>query len=277
MTIPRVFCITGCSSGLGLALAQQCAARGDVVYAGLRKPEDAARLPCGIRPLAMDVTDVRQVEEAVRTVHDEAGRLDVLISNAGSYASGPWELTPDSVVRHVFEVNFFGAVALARAALPQMRRERAGTLVFVSSLSGLVGLPADGAYAASKFALEGFAESLSYEVSHWGIRVLIVNPAGYATALHSKAWRPEAARAGDYRPLIDKLAASAGTGDPGQAATAILAAVDARNGPLRHPLDALGRRVFATLGVDAQEQRADLVRDASGLGWWSNPVKDARQ
>ena len=104
----------------------------------------------------------------------------------------------------------------------RMRRQRSGTIVMVSSLSALVGLPVDGVYAASKFALEGFAESLAYEVRHWNVRVALANPGGYATGLARKSWRPDAAKAGDYRPLIEHLLSKGGGGgDPEDAAGAM--------------------------------------------------------
>ena len=268
MPLPRIACVSGCSSGLGRALVAQLAARGDLVYGGVRDPADGPRLPDGVRPLPVDVTRPDQVAAAIETIERNSGRLDLLISNAGAYAAGPWEVVPDDVLRRLFDVNFFGAVQLARAVLPLMRRQGGGRIVVVSSLSGLVGLPADGPYAASKFALEAFAESLSYEVRRWNIRVTIVNPGGYATQLMRRAWRPTTGVTGPYAPLLARLPAQAGSGSPEQAAAAIIAVADASDGPLRHSLDATGRGVFRVLGIDAQAEREALVRGASGFAWW---------
>ena len=261
-------CITGCSTGLGHALAAELCARGDTVYAGVRDPADATRLPAAARALQLDVTLATDVADALARIEREAGRLDVLISNAAAHALGPWELVPDDVLRRVFEVNFFGAVHLVRAAVPLLRRGGGGTVLMVSSLSGLVGLPLDGTYAASKFALEAFAESLSYEVARWGIRVALVNPGGYATGLARRAWSPAADDLGPYEPLVGSLQPKDGSGNAADAAAAIARVVDTPGGPLRNAVDDTGRRVFRTLGADAQSERRALVEDASGLGWW---------
>ncbi len=274
MSNPPVVCISGCSSGLGLALAEQLACRGALVYAGLRNPKDAARLPPSVRPLALDVTCGEQIAAAMKTIEEQSGRLDMLINNAGINASGPWELTPADIIRRVFDVNLFGAIELTRAALPLMRRQGSGRIIMVSSLSGLVGLPADGVYAASKSALEAFAESLSYEVRRWNIRVNIVNPGAYATELMRRTWHPDRERAGPYGPLVAQLRErkSGGGGDSREAAAAILAAVEAAHAPLRIPLDDTGRRVFRTLRIDPQAHRDNLIRSASGLAWWIDGV-----
>ena len=268
MADPRVVCISGCSSGLGLALAEQCVARGDVVYAGLRDLADRSRLPSAARALRLDVTNADDIAAALATVEREFGRLDVLINNAGTCVEGPWELVPSAMLRKVFDINFFGAVELTQAMLPLLRRHSGGSIVMISSLSGIVSLPTDGAYSASKFALEAFAESLSYEVKRWNIRVVVINPGGYSTELLSKAWRPNADAFGVYRELMQHLPSKRGSGKPKDAATAILAAIDDRTGPLHYSLDDVGRYVFRTLGIDDASQREALVRKASGLAWW---------
>jgi NAD(P)-dependent dehydrogenase (short-subunit alcohol dehydrogenase family) len=271
MTESRTALISGCSSGLGLALARRLSAAGWRVHAGVRQAEDAKRLPEAALPVILDVTRPEQIAAAICKV-EAGGRLDALVNNAGVNAIGPWEVVPDEVVRSVMEVNFFGALSLTRAALPLMRRQRGGTIVMVSSLSALVARPGDGVYSASKFALEGFAESLSYEVQHWNIRVAVANPGGYATELSRKAWRPDVAKAGGYRPLIDHLLSKAdgGNGDPEDAAGAIVALLERPTGDLRYPLDDNERKVFGVLGTDKQGERKSLVREASGLGWWAD-------
>ncbi len=271
MTEPRTVLISGCSSGLGLALARRLQSSGWNVYAGIRNPQDASQLPAGATPVTLDVTNDEQVASAVSRIQNETGRLDALINNAGVNAIGPWEVVPLETVRAVMEVNFFGALRLTRAALPLMRRRAAGTVVMVSSLSSLIGLPGDGVYAASKFALEGFAESLSHEVKRWNIRVVIANPGGYATELARKAWRPQRSQAGDYAPLVDELlSAGAGEGNPDDAAGQIVALLERQQTDLRNPLDATARMVFSVLGFDRQAERHSLARNASGLAWWSD-------
>jgi NAD(P)-dependent dehydrogenase (short-subunit alcohol dehydrogenase family) len=268
MASSKVVCISGASSGLGLALATAFAARGDSVYGGIRNPVDSAALPPGVAPVRLDVTRAGDVAQAIATIESVRGRLDVLVSNAGTFAVGPWELMPEDVTRQLLEVNFLGAVQFVKAALPLMRRQGGGRIVIVSSLSGLVARPADGAYAASKFALEAFAESLAYEVRRFGIHVTIVNPGGYATALTRNAWRPAPAPEDAYAPLMAHLPPQAGTGSVEQAARTIVALADDPDAPLRVPIDDTGRRVFAALGLDDPTARDRLVQAASGLGWW---------
>src|ERR1700730_7678393 len=112
---PQTICISGCSSGLGLALAERLAQQGALIYAGLRDLRDAKRLPEGARPLRLDVTKEEEIAAAVASMERQSGGVDVLINNAGSHAIGPWEVVPAEVVRQTFEVNFFGAVALTKA------------------------------------------------------------------------------------------------------------------------------------------------------------------
>ena len=271
MAQQRTVLISGCSSGLGLALARRLTATGWLVYAGIRRQEDAAKLPPSAVPVILDVTHPDQAAAAIAQIEKSGKRLDALINNAGVNAIGPWEVVPTEVVRSVMEVNFFGAMNLTRAALPLMRRQNGGTVVMVSSLSSLVGLPGDGIYAASKFALEGFAESLAYEVQRWNIRIAIANPGGYATELAQKAWRPTVEQMGPYSPMVEQLLAkSGGGGNPEDGAAAIVALLDQPPGNLRHPLDATARMVFGVLGFDKQAERRTLARNASGLAWWSD-------
>ncbi|MBS0417893.1 MAG: SDR family oxidoreductase [Proteobacteria bacterium] len=269
MTNQRSILVSGCSSGLGLALVERLAHQNVRVYAGLRNLGDATRLPANVRPLQLDVTRTEQIQSALQTIESECGHLDVLINNAGINAVGPWETVPPEIVRNVFDVNFFGAVELTRAFLPMMRRGQRGQIVMVSSLSGLVGLPADGVYAASKFALEAFAESLSYEVRRWNIKVSIFNPGGYATNLMRKAWRPANAD-GPYEGLIQGALTrtEGGSGDSRKAAADIVTALDTPQGPLRYPLDDTARMVFDVLKLEPQSDRETLIRNASGLAWW---------
>jgi len=270
----EVICISGCSSGIGRSLAERLAAQGAKVYAGMHDLKSAPRLT-GVESLQLDVTRPEQIRAALAMIERQSGRLDTLINNAGINAIGPWEIVPAEVVRRVFEVNFFGAVELTRAALPLMRRQLAGTIAMISSLSAHVALPAGGAYAASKFAVDAFAESLSYEVRRWNIRVMSISPGGYATGLDSRAWRPTADSCGPYAPLLETLHAppGAGAGTAQDAAEGIIAVLDDRSGRLRHPLDETGRDVFRTLGLEDDAPRAALIERASGLGWWLDPCE----
>lgn len=270
-----VICITGCSSGIGRALASRLAAQGATVYAGMRDLQAAPTLD-EARPLQLDVTRPDQIAQAIGTIERQCGRLDVLINNAGVNAAGPWELVPAEIARRIFDVNFFGAVEVTKAALPLMRTQASGHIVMISSLSALIALPTGGVYAASKAALEGFAESLSYEVRPWNIRISIVNPGAYATGLDTRAWRPPAA-GGPYASLLGspggKNTSRASTAE--RAAERIIAVVNDSSEGLRHPLDDTARRVFHTLNWQTDRDRERIAREVSGLGWWLDGSKAA--
>ena len=180
--------ITGCSSGFGQLAALHFARKGDTVYATMRDTSKARVLEAArdkeklsIKIVPLDVTDEASVAGAVRHVVSEAGRIDVLVNNAGIGAQGPLEETADEEAKEIFETNFFGALRATRHALPQMRQQKSGTIVNVSSLAGVVCPPFDGIYSASKHALEAMTEALHYEVHPFGVRVALVEPGGFET------------------------------------------------------------------------------------------------
>jgi NAD(P)-dependent dehydrogenase (short-subunit alcohol dehydrogenase family) len=169
--------ITGCSTGFGRATAIELKKRGFEVVATARRPETLDDLDVDQR-LALDVTDDTSVASAVAA----AGTIDVLVNNAGiGGVSGPVELVPLAELRRLLETNFFGAVRMMQAVVPQMRARRSGTIVNVSSVSGKVAAPLSGCYAASKFALEAISEALYFEVGHFGIRTVIIEPGYFRT------------------------------------------------------------------------------------------------
>ena len=180
-----VVLITGCSSGIGLETAVAFARRGDTTYATMRDPDRATRLlaraaseGATLEVLGLDVTDDASVRAAVRTVEERHGAIDVLVNNAGIDASGPVETTPIGRARAVLETNLWGPVRTARAALPAMRGRGAGVIVNVTSMAArLPGTLYNGFYAASKHALGALSESLAWELSPFGVRVVCVEPA----------------------------------------------------------------------------------------------------
>lgn len=177
----RVVLVTGASSGIGLACATYLARRGYRVYGTSRRP--SAAVPGEIRLLAADVTDDRSVNQAVEQVVSREHRLDIVVNNAGMGVAGPVEDTSSEEARHQLEVNFFGAFRVCRAALPIMRTQRSGYIVNIGSIGGLIAIPYQAMYSASKFALEGFSESLRMEVKPFGIRVVIIEPGDHKTAI----------------------------------------------------------------------------------------------
>ena len=167
--------ITGCSSGYGLETARHFHAQGWTVIATMRTPrEDILPLSPRVRVLPLDVTG----PDSIAAVIDAAGRVDVLVNNAGIGVIGVFEATPMATVREVFETNTFGVMAMTQAVLPQMRARNAGVIVNVTSSVTLAPMPLAAAYTASKMAIEGFTASLAHELAAFNVRVKLVEP-GY--------------------------------------------------------------------------------------------------
>lgn len=204
--------ITGAASGIGHATARRFAARGWRVWASMRRPEkgEALRLEARERGWtlytpALDVTDDGSVAAAVGEVlAATGGRIDLLINNAGYYALGACEDTTPDELRAQLETNLIGVHRVTRAVLPAMRGRRSGRVMVIGSLSGLVALPALGAYQASKWAVEAWTETLRYELRPFGVEVVLIEPGPFATNLHVNE-RPAAASADPasaYGPLM---------------------------------------------------------------------------
>lgn len=246
--------ITGCSSGIGEACAADLAARGLRVFAGVRRESDAqrlrARVPQGLEPVMLDVTDLEMVRSAAATVEEAVGGAGLwgLVNNAGIVVPGPLEWLSVAQLRRQLEVNVLGTHAVTRAMLPLLRRA-GGRIVLVGSISGRVAPPYYGAYAASKHALEAMADALRVELRPWGIRVSIVEPDSVATGLWDKLDRDVEALAHQVdlsaRPLyeegllrIRKASVRAGRGGiPASAVVrAIRHAVCARRPRARYPV-----------------------------------------
>lgn len=173
----RVVLITGCSSGIGRATALHLVGRGHTVVATARRPETLADLAAaGCTTLALDVTDEASMEAAVRAVEVEHGAVGALVNNAGFSQSGAVETVPMAKVRHQFETNVFGLVRMCQLVLPAMRAQRAGRIVNVSSMGGTLTFPGGGFYHATKYAVEALSDALRFEVSGFGVRVVVIQP-----------------------------------------------------------------------------------------------------
>ena len=175
----KVVLITGASSGIGLSTANFLLEKGFVVYGTSRSTAKAASFNFNL--VALDVLKVDTINNAVATVLEKEGRLDVLINNAGMGITGPVEDTPTDEMRKVFDTNLFGAVDVMKAVLPQMRRQKKGTIINVTSIAGYMGLPYRGLYSATKGALELVTESVRMEVKSFGIDVVNIAPGDFAT------------------------------------------------------------------------------------------------
>lgn len=248
---------TGCRSGFGLRIAVTAARAGHTVYAGLRDVETAGDLMAAgqgldIRPIQLDVVDAEQREAAIRRILEEQGRLDVLINNAGISLGGFQEQIEETELRHLFEVNVFAPWALTKLVLPSMRAQSEGLIINISSMSGRAALPGVGAYASSKFALEGMTEALRFEVRPFGVRVVLVEPGPYETDIFARNLRIAAQtldHVGPYQAQRDRLEAlmtRRKVGDPQEVADQVVALFHQPHPRLRYPMgpNVLLRRVL---------------------------------
>ncbi|ANS67698.1 short-chain oxidoreductase [Streptomyces lincolnensis] len=251
----RVWLVTGASSGFGRAIAEAALADGDFVVGAARRTEALDELvaahPGQVEALRLDVADTAAAEAAVRDVVARYGRVDVLVNNAGRTHVGAFEETGERELRDLFDVHVFGPAALVRAVLPSMRERRSGAIVQMSSMGGQMSFAGFSAYSGTKFALEGMSEALADEVREFGIKVLIVEPGAFRTALFATDRAGTSADSGVYGKVSQTRGAVAGgdgsqPGDPAKAAALILAALQADPTPLRLPLGDDG--VTAVLG-----------------------------
>ena len=243
----RVWFITGSSSGLGRELVRAAIIHGDRAVATDRDTSAVAGLvalaPQRVRPVRLDVTEPDSVHAAVAEADRAFGRIDVLVNNAGYGLAGTLEELADKDLRDEFETNLFGALAVTRAILPVLRRQRSGHIVQMSSVNGVLPVPGGSAYTGTKFALDGMSEALAAEVAHLGIRVMIVEPGAFRTDFNLRSLRwsePMPDYAEFMEPELKEFEAFRGKepGDPARAAEAIIAAVDRGDAPLRLPLGA---------------------------------------
>lgn len=265
-SLPMRILITGAGGAIGAATAMELTEAGHEVIATAR---DVARLePLRVaRRLELDVTDSASIDRALAG----AGELDAVVNNAAVSWKGPLESYPLDRLRSVLETNTLGPLALVQALLPRWRARGSGVVVNVSSVQGRVATPLEGPYSASKHALEALSETLHYEVGHFGIRVVLVEPGYIAPGM-----KPTDAIPGDaaYRPLWEqwegsdaKVTGGGGRTEPEVVACAIRAAIEDPSTPLRVPV---GDDAHAVLGARAQltdDQFEAAMRQTLGMTW----------
>lgn len=239
----KVWFITGCSTGFGRQLAKEVLKSGYNAVVTSRKSADVKDIveayPDTAISINLDVTKQDEITAAVEAAMQKFGQIDVLVNNAGIGYFGAIEESEQDEVRRMFEINFFGLANMTNAVLPIMRKQRSGHIVNIASIGGLVAFPAVGFYNATKFAVDGYSESLSKETAHLGIKVTIIAPSGFRTDWAGRS-------ANNSKIVIDDYAPSAHTnkntirgysgnqpGDPERAAKAIVKAVESENPPLR--------------------------------------------
>lgn len=250
----RTIFITGVSSGLGAALARRALAAGHVVAGTVRTREDAdafSALGPGARPFVLDVTDDEAVLAAVEEVEREVGPIAVLVANAGYGHEGTVEESSMDELRRQFDVNVFGAVAAIKAVLPHMRARRAGHVVTITSMGGLITMPGLAFYHGSKYALEGISESLGKEVGPLGIHVIAVAPGSFRTSWAGRSMVRAPSTIADYEEVFAPVRAARlqadgnQLGDPDRAADAILRVLDADDPPAHLVLGSDALRLVA--------------------------------
>ncbi|UIF91124.1 oxidoreductase [Cupriavidus sp. UYPR2.512] len=242
----KVWFITGASRGFGLELTRAALARGDRVVATARRPETITAALGGhdnLLGVTLDVTDEAQAIAASKAAVARFGRIDVLVNNAGYGLLGAVEEASAREVEQQFATNVFGVLTVTRAVLPQMRRQRSGRILNISSIGGYAAYPGWGVYGATKFAVEGLTEALDAELSPLGIRATVVEPGFFRTdfldASSLVRVRTEIAAYADTVGAMREHMASANhqqPGDPAKLAAALLALADSDNPPVRLPL-----------------------------------------
>jgi NAD(P)-dependent dehydrogenase (short-subunit alcohol dehydrogenase family) len=268
-----VWLITGCSTGIGRAVARAALEAGDRVVVTARDPGAVEDLRAAFAPraiaAALDVTRAEQVEGAVAAAIAAFGRVDILVNNAGYGYIAAVEEGEDREVRAMFDTNFFGAVAMVKAVLPGMRARRSGYIVNMSSMTGLVSNPGAVYYSASKFALESLSEGLAKELAPFGIRVSVIEPGLFQTDWSGRSMKESAVRIADYddtvgvRRRLIREARAPDPGDPKRIGDALVTLSRLEQPPLRLLLgrDVLGalRAKLAALSASIDEWEAVTV------------------
>jgi NAD(P)-dependent dehydrogenase (short-subunit alcohol dehydrogenase family) len=260
-----VWFITGCSTGLGRALAELIIKRGWRVVVTARDTSRIADFvgaaPGQVLTIPLDVTQAAQIDAAVAATQEKFGRIDVLVNNAGYGYQSTAEEGEESEIRAQFDTNVFGLFGMTRAVLPLMRTQRQGNIINITSVAGLIGFPGSGYYAASKHAVEGWSDSLRAEVQPLGIGVTCVEPGPFRTDWAGRSLRQTENRIADYAETAGKRltgtkeASGTQAGDPARAAEAMVAIAD---GPEAPRYLVLGTWGFNTV-VERMRQRIEDI------------------
>ncbi|GAB2765227.1 oxidoreductase [Terrabacter koreensis] len=251
----KVALVTGASAGIGESIAVHLVEAGWTVYAVARRVDRMAGLASrGVTTFAMDVTDDGSMAAGVRRVIDEQGRIDALVNNAGYGSYGPVETVPLEEARRQFEVNVFGLARLTQLLIPQLRRQRSGTIVNISSIGGRIYEPLGAWYHATKFAVEGFSDSLRLELAPFGIDVVLIQPGPIVSEWDGIARESMLAwsRGTDYEKAAMRMAAAyehtydpRRISSPDAVAEKVLVALEAANPAARYPAGRGARTILA--------------------------------
>jgi NAD(P)-dependent dehydrogenase (short-subunit alcohol dehydrogenase family) len=261
----KIWFITGISSGLGKALAQEVMDKGDFVIGTFRSQKESelfnqAHVNKGFA-ITLDVTNQEQIDTAFQLVNDQFGQIDVLVNNAGFGIAGAIEETSNEETRGIFEANFFGTLRVTQAFLPLFRKQKSGHIIQISSHGGFKAFAGFGIYNASKFAVEGFSEALAQEVQPLGIKVTLVEPGPFRTKFAGESFKQAATIINDYNQTAGvfrqriKGADGIQEGNPTKAAKAIFDIAKLENPPLRLPL---GKIAIVSLTTKLESVKNDL-------------------
>jgi NAD(P)-dependent dehydrogenase (short-subunit alcohol dehydrogenase family) len=263
----RTWLITGCSTGIGRAIAEHVLAIGEAAIVTARNPADVADIvataPDRAIALALDVADPDQVIAAVAAAEARFGAIDVLVSNAGYGYVSSIEEGDEAAVKAMYEVNLFGALRTMKAVLPGMRQRRAGTIIAIGSLAGRISNPATGYYSSSKFALEALTEALGREVEDLGIRVCSIAPGMFRTDFSGRSLHTGATEVADYgdgvhaRVALVKSVDGRQMGDPHKLARLVVTVAD-MEAPPRQLI--AGPDAYAAIAARMDEVRAAMER-----------------
>jgi NAD(P)-dependent dehydrogenase (short-subunit alcohol dehydrogenase family) len=261
----RTWLITGCSTGIGRAIAEAALESGDQVVVTARKLADVAELaqshPQTALAQALDVRDDGQVASAYAAAESRFGGVDVLVNNAGYGYVGSIEEANLDDVRAMFETNFWGALRMARAALPGMRAQRRGRIINISSLAGRIANPATGYYSSSKFALEAISSALAREVASFGIKVTAIAAGQYRTDFSGRSLKAAEGPIEDYDAVVHsriglvKSVHGKQPGDPRKLARAVLTVADMSDPPIHL---VMGADAYAAIKARMEETLASM-------------------
>jgi len=247
----KVILVTGASSGIGLASATALHNAGYIVYGTTRNIAKAKNVP--FKLIELDVTNDESAEAAVASIIKAEGKIDVLVNNAGNGIAGPAYAMPVDKAKQQFEVNFFGVVRMCSKVIPEMLKNNAGTVVNISSLGGLFGLPYQSMYSASKYAIEGYSESMRMELVKTGIKIVTINPGDFKSDFSSNREKipftvDNASLKSQYDVAVASMEKDEAAGSDPQAIGKQLVKIVAQSSPSRQYLvGAIGQTIAVTL------------------------------
>jgi short-subunit dehydrogenase len=246
----KVVLITGASSGIGKSIGEFLHQKGFIVYGTSRNPERITNSQFPL--LALDVRNSESIKACVAEIIQKSGRIDVVINNAGVGITGPLEEIPTLEIKNNFETNFFGPIEVMKAVLPQMRIQKSGLIINITSIAGYMGLPYRSIYSASKGALELITESLRMEVKPFGIHITNVAPGDFATNIAAGRYHAPVLRGSDYeqsyQTVLNTMNEHVDSGsNPEQMAKAIYKIIELQNPKIHYKIGAFMQKLSIVL------------------------------